>query len=292
VGWQANAPLAVGSKLSLLAKAQAYPSAVQSQLTVVGPPTELTAEKLAFGEWLTFGHGVGDLVTCASLSGTCGAVPISLPGNEETLRAVQASWAPPSINGFVAWEAHVELPDGVEMVQPTAPQWLFRTSSDPFNLGMLVFPKATTEYCGELVVKDVRTGKELRSKLCQEPRAAMGATVRDYGLASCSAPPTPALKQAWCETHADDALCSGSPGDPMPQDPILQDPQDPMPQGPNPERPAEPNAETDDAAAEGSRTSSGCQMGRGVPATSGFALLLTLGGLAAVWQRRQRSRRG
>lgn len=272
VGWQPDAPLAVGAKLSIVAKLKSYPASVTIQLEVVGTPTELSADTLMFENWLTFGHGVGAPTTCTNMSGgSCSSgQPLTVFGSEEQLRAVRASWQTPQVNGTVAWQARLELAGGAPLIAPTRAQSLFRTSSDAAELGTLVFPKDATEYCAELVVKDLRTGNEQRSKLCAEPQLPSG-TERDYPLEYCGEPPTPALKQAWCETNSSNPLCGGSPEDPMPQDP-------------------DPNVPGDDIA-RAPNTSAGCQMPRGVPATSASALLLALGGLAAAWQRTKRARR-
>ena len=280
MGWQADAPLAVGAKLNLVAKL--YPASVMTQLEVIGTPTELSADTLMFENWLTFGHGVGAPTTCPSLSGgSCSSgQPLTVFGSEEQLRAVHASWQRPPVNGTVAWQAHIELPGGAPLLAPRRWPLLFRTSSDTAPLGTVVFPQETTEYCAELVVKDLRTGNEQRSKLCAEPQPPSVANERDYPVASCSEPPTPALKPAWCETHSSDPSCEGAPRAPMPQEPV-----------PNAQPPLEPMGAPQDDAARAPNTSTGCQMPRGVPATSASALMLALGGLAAAWQRTQRARR-
>ncbi|HVJ19197.1 MAG TPA: hypothetical protein VM686_27445, partial [Polyangiaceae bacterium] len=144
VGWKANAPLEVGTKLT--AKVSVTdPAGTGDEVTleVAGAPTALSASGLSFGMWMDIGHGVGEPITCAGSGyGGCNSgawsQTLTLPSGEEVLASVITAWTPPATTGAVAWEVHVELPDGQEPGNALPVVSFFGFSSTPEETGRVL----------------------------------------------------------------------------------------------------------------------------------------------------------
>jgi hypothetical protein len=175
----------------------------QVELEVVGPPSTLANLKPSFGTWVDFQRGVGGGVNCVVDFGSCGSGDTVAYVERELLFANWIRWQPPEVTGMVAWEALAEVdgPQGVSVAEE--PSFVFSTQGEE-SAGLVVFPRDATEHCAVLVVRDLRSGNELRSeRFCAEPEVgeyAMG----DNGLDSCAEPPNEELLEQWCEAVGDE----------------------------------------------------------------------------------------
>ena len=98
VGWKANAPLEVGTKLT--AKVSVTdPAGTGDEVTleVAGAPTALSASGLSFGMWMDIGHGVGSRLRA---QGAATAAAIAAPGvRRSPCRAGRKCWTRSSLPG-------------------------------------------------------------------------------------------------------------------------------------------------------------------------------------------------
>jgi MYXO-CTERM domain-containing protein len=124
---------------------------------------------------------------------------------------VEVWWTLPSITGSVAWEVWAETSDPRDAALPptsTPAQLIERepvvnTLKGHLAEDLVAFANDASEACAVVVVKDLRTGQELRSlPQCAEPGAAT-ATFVDHGLGSCDEPPTPESTKLWCASLSD-----------------------------------------------------------------------------------------
>jgi len=301
-GWEAEQPLKVGSKITAKVGLKSAGLAMDSaELEVVGEPTALTAAKgLAFSEWLTLGHGVGDQVIC-STSGSCG--PVMVPSSEESLLATRANWAgPEKVNGTVLWSAKLEVSadDKLFTSFPVAADAsglvvLSSPPPQPIDMGLVEFPKDAKKFCATLVLHDLRDGTELKAEHCEDSAGKSTTTLHDFRLGDCTAPPSPALAQAWCELHPESKLsaCTGimdpvdhvDPVDPVPNDGVAGGPSD---AGDGATKP--PVKLPTNAAEDGEHTSSGCSVGLGHTTGGGLAFALGFVAAAVLFARRRRNR--
>jgi hypothetical protein len=216
LGWSATAGLEVGTQLTLAMTAAPAPREAglvlqeSFELQVVGPPTPLTDVALTFGAWLEFDHGIGDSVSCLADYGSCGTDIITVRPELELLEGVETFWSPPKPSGMVAWEAHAELADSaLEPLSPEAPTFVLSEGDVRPATGRVVFPRDSEEHCAVLVVRDLRTGVEVRSsRACAEP-GAPEYSIGDNPFQLCAEPPSEELKERWCEgaSHADHEVC-------------------------------------------------------------------------------------
>lgn len=287
--WSAEKALPIGAKIKVavgLTQGNVAATATDTaELEVVGEPTQLAADGLAFGDWLDFGHGVGDQVTCSTRS--CYAQSLMVPSAEEVLHAVRAKWAgPTSVNGYVLWEVKLDLADEQKAIQYPLAQVASTTLPEPLEVGVVPFPLATKKYCATLLVKDLRTGKEMRSEHCEDMPGKSTGTERDYPLVQCGEPPSPALTEAWCKLHPESTLpvCTG-----------IMDRVDPVPI----EGVAGGTSDAGDGATkppvkmpvaeDGEHTSSGCSVALGRRTGGGLAFALGFVAAALSFARRRRN---
>lgn len=276
LGWEADAPLAVGTKLEV--KVSQPPGAISfedsAELTVVGEPTLLEGAVAALGEWYDFHHGLGEPTTCLK-QGPCGSQQtLSLYSTDEQLHAVNVAWqGQPKVNGFVLWEASLELtPEQMRLNQPSAGVQLTAWPA-PMSLGTLVFAAHSSEYCATLKVHDLRRDKYVSVKTCGEPQT--GEPSSDFDdVGWCDSPPPGPLALKWCAKHPESTLPVCKPVT-MPEHPADPDP-----------TPNEP-VTSDNSATPGKRTASACQLSPGPARGAGLGLVLAAVGAGAVVRRRR-----
>ena len=126
-----------------------------------------------------------------------------------------------------------------------------------------------------VIVKDLRTGTEVRGDVC---RATEPASSIDTGvpLANCIEPPNASVRDLWCAARGlDSPLCAApamDPSEPATTDPVA----------------AEPMTSDATSATRPAATSRGCQLGQPGSATSGAAWALALAALSVAVVRRRR----
>lgn len=281
VGWEADAALTVGTKLTIVVEGATVDGFIVSpdrvDAIVSGEPAVLDAGSVAFSQWLDFRHGVGPYVECAPADAPCSS-GFQAPTSEVALPAANSTWsAAQQVSGFTLWEVRVEAEAPSAEIPSGDAQLVVEPSTEPLSTGTLVFASDATEFCGRVSVKDLRSGESVTARHC-EARGAATETYRDFLLGACTTLPSPALTEAWCAEagHVDDPVCTGKPVEPTPMD-------DPMPNEPLPnDQDAEPRAP---------RTSSSCQMAAvGASAAGGaFAGFAAVAGLLALVSRRKRA---
>jgi hypothetical protein len=287
--WSADEPLALGTKLRVLLRASPYDIQDEATLDVVAAPAKLEPGEPSISEWVNYGHGVGAEVTCNTFGAAC-SLPgtAQVPSAEQVLHGAYYSWAASTpVRGFVAWEIEVERktpPPAEEPLETPAPTLFLGSPSERLYLGLLPFASTTRDYCATIKVRDLRSDAQVTTELCSEPGTAK-ETVRDYNLSQCASPPSEALTEAWCKSHPGSSVRACAPYDPtvMPIDPM---PIDPMPIDPMPMEPENPG----DTKSSGSRTSSGCQMARGMAQHAPFAAFVAALALGALVRRRRAQR--
>jgi hypothetical protein len=301
-GWEAEQPLKVGSKIKAKVGLKSSGATMDSlELEVVGEPTALTAAQgLAFNEWLTFGHGVGNQVTCQAPGGACGPHEFMVPSTEESLAATRPTWAGPGkVNGTLLWSAKLEVSADDQLftsfpvaLDDTGLRVLSAPPPQPIRLGMVVFPKDAKKLCATLVLHDLRSDKEVKAEHCEDSAGKSTSTVRDFALAVCTAPPSPALAQAWCELHPESKLpaCTGimdpvDPVDPVPNEGVAGGPTNAGDGATTP-----PVKMPTNAAQDSEHTSSGCSVGLARTTGGGLAFALGFVAAAVAFTRRRRNR--
>jgi hypothetical protein len=223
LSWEANSELEIGTHLTLAVAATPAPRdniEATVELEVVGAKTPLPVPTAALGSWFDYEHAVGSLVTCETEDGLCGDLgrKVSFPADTKLLVGNVPSWKVPPITGMVAWEVRAEATEPWDSRgwRPEQP-WVSRSalvfgagSEAMTQAGEVIFAEDASEYCATIVVRDLRTGQELRSEpACDEPGAVEWAR-SDSPLLACTAPPSEELKPRWCMAHPADELCQPS----------------------------------------------------------------------------------
>lgn len=219
VGWQADDPLEVGRTLTLIRTVAREAGALTAgdrtrTLTVVGEPTPLPTAALTLGGWYDVRRALGDLVECEVAGTSCGDITLQVPTRETRSLGVQVSWKPPAVTGMVAWLAYAEAAQtadrGSVLLEPRVVSGLEAPSAKG-QLPFVSFAQDAEEYCAVLVLKDLRTGDEVRS----EPRCGTPEPPEyeysDHEIRECDGP-TEATRALWCDYHAGDPRCVDEAG--------------------------------------------------------------------------------
>lgn len=277
-GWEAEQPLAVGTQLIASlhgTPVSGVPESVGGDfaLVVTGPPVELPTPKASL-EWTSYFQGRGESVTCpANPNATsCGGPDhYEVPQSFRELAGTHILWELPQVPVGVAWEAGVEaVGDDADAMLPDpnfATFFFVRDGVDvlpgPLTLGVVVYPTAAEKHCVRVVARDLRTGSESSTEICEAPKAPMWFASDAPQLFGCLLPPSDEATRVWCRLREDtrSSICSQLP----PDVPIVSD------------------ATTDDDTSR-SRTSKGCQIAVGTPTNAGVAVLFA----ALVVLRRRR----
>jgi len=226
LGWEADEPLEMGSVAKLswseveesenAGGAGNEPAAVRTiELEVVAEPTPLPPPSATLGDWIEVRHGVGELVDCQPDT-DCGESPIRVPLEEVRRPGVGISWTLPPISGMVAWEVWAEVSDPRDGELPPTPRRRQLLDRQAYGVktvhDVVTFTDDATEHCAVMVVKDLRTGDELRSEpACDEPGVAT-VELADHELSSCAEPPTPESTAVWCLERKNDERCENGAG--------------------------------------------------------------------------------
>jgi hypothetical protein len=215
LGWSATEPLAEGTTLTAIVRGSPTVPGVSVgglvRLTVFGPPPVLPMPSVAFGSWWDHYRGIGSVVRCASDPsvggmplGTCGALqPLAfeVSSEYELERQVSLSWNAPGTTGReVAWRVQVTQSPSDADDLPDLPLDVFYTGSlgSSFPGGSIHFSPDAAEVCATVVLTDLRTGEAQSGESCQAVMPP-GRTYSDDELASCSAPPSDAAADLWCQ---------------------------------------------------------------------------------------------
>jgi hypothetical protein len=212
LGWQAEEPLELGAELQL--SWSAGDLAEQSlALDVVGEPPPLPTPTAVIDAWVDVRHGVGDVSSCGNDT-PCESSSF-VHSSEVKLRGVLTSWDVPELTGMVAWAVRSEVSDprdqGEGPVDRPSVVSRYVASRPTVSAGLVTFADETVDHCVVLIVKDLRTGEEVRSEpKCGEP--AEPALMRaDHDLRLCAEPPTPESVELWCEGRRDPPeICDGT----------------------------------------------------------------------------------
>jgi hypothetical protein len=220
LGWQSDEPLPIGTVVKLswsetdeeanAGGAGNMPASVETvELEVVAEPTPLPKPTATLGDWVEMRHGVGKLVDCESFT-SCGTELWQVPTEEVRLPAVDVSWQLPAISSVVAWEVWAETSaasDGKVSLTPGPRRPITRQRQGQSVHDIVAFADDAVEHCVVMVVKDLRTGEESRSKpKCQDPGEPT-STLVDHHLGNCDEPPTPESLSIWCLGLPDDERC-------------------------------------------------------------------------------------
>lgn len=288
-GWQAEQSLEIGATLTATLSGTPVSGASKVggdfALVVTGPPADLPTPELTFS-WSSYFQGQGKRVTCAAnpnFSSCGGPDHYEVPDSFLELAASYVSWELPPVSVGVAWEAELEaVGDDADARLPDpnfGDVYIAYSGVDAppqsMALGMVVFPTAADRHCVRVVARDLRSGIESRSEVCEAPAVPISFESDAPELAACLTPPTEGATRAWCRIRQDprSPVCSKLP----PDAPIVGD-----------------DASGDGTSGDGtsgdekrrSRTSQGCQMSVGTQSSGGAAAFLA----ALLLLRRRRDR--
>jgi hypothetical protein len=216
LGWSAMEPLADGTKLTAIVRGSpTVPGTSVGGLVhlsvFVAPPPVLPMPSVVFNSWWDHYRSIGTVVRCAAdvpaegtVIGGCGGPPptsFEVSSEYSLERAVNLSWPPPSgtIFGEVAWRVQVaQSPSNGDDV-PDFPLDIFYTGAQgSMTAGWLDVSPDATEVCATVLLTDLRTGEAQSGESCQAVMPP-SRTYSDDQLASCSAPPSEAATDLWCQ---------------------------------------------------------------------------------------------
>lgn len=290
-GWTATTALTAGqhltASLSVPAALDAFAVGGKFPLEVVGAPEALPEPSAVFQGWRDNYDGVGALVPCHADFGSCGSNEIQVYGAYEASGHSVDLFSHMAPKSGVVWEVSIaQSSSDPESTSFPFPPTLVTGSKDSERLiGAVELSLAADQACALVIVKDLRTGAEVRGDVCHAAEPATSINTGGAMLSSCTEPPNPAVRDLWCQARngfqcdlpvADPTAPAGSA--PMPSDPAVgmgQEPSDPTPS----------NAAT---SAPTAATSKGCQLGQPGSATSWTAWALSLAALSVAVVRRRR----
>lgn len=280
-GWTATHALSIGQRLNVAISIDSafYAPGVGGTyaLEVVGPPEALPEASATFGGWADTYDGVGDLVSCTGQVSTCGSSQLQVYGAYKAAGHSVDLFADVAPASGVVWEVSIaQSPSQPESKPyPSQPVLITGAYASELPIGAVAIDLDAKQACVAVIVKDLRTGAEVRGDVCHAPEPSLSIDTAGVFLAGCEAPPNAAVRDLWCQarTKASRPCDLPTPDSNDPTDPTPSDPSDPM---------------TSDAdASHRSGTSQSCQLGS-VPGSSPGAWALCLAAIGVAIARRQR----
>jgi hypothetical protein len=280
MGWSATSALAPGDYHVELVGAPSSTTTTSARLTAVEQtiaPSTLPIESTSLTR---FTDDVGELLSCQVMP-NCGPSTFSFGADTETFTSLDVELTH-EMPVAIAWEVTIQGVDGKGTLEAerTSSQLMVRPfdSVDKTWLTTATFSGDFDEYCFDVVLRDLRTEAEAKTRVCRENDADALVSSID-GIATCGAPPTPELAERWCGVHPESTLEACQP-DPATQDPSYV---------PEPAGEPTPTPEPVDTA-QADRTSEACSIGRGL-AGNGLLLGVAAFGLLGVLRRRRPQQR-
>ncbi|HEX2871712.1 MAG TPA: hypothetical protein VHP33_10655 [Polyangiaceae bacterium] len=205
-GWTASEPLAVGTRLTaaLTTTPTLDPANAHHTYTleVIGAPA-VPQPAAAFADWDERYRGTGGMLSCPVAPGTCTSPSTAMvPSTFEAAGgsvALRFDGLPPS---GVAWDVTIAQ----SATHPDSTLWnVYRAfvtgpNSTSADLGGVGFGVDSSEACALVIVKDLRTGKEVSGESCSAKQPATTVST-ESSLRECTEPPNQAVRSLWCQVR-------------------------------------------------------------------------------------------
>jgi hypothetical protein len=281
-GWTATASLAIGQHLTA---SISVPAALDPflyltttyALEVVGPPEALPEPSARFHGWSDTYKGVGPLVSCKTPANSCtGSSSAQVASAYEATGHVVELGSHVAPKSGVAWEITTAQSSRAPESTLSSYTALVTSSYSGGEVGYVRFGLTADQVCAIVIVKDLRTGAEVRGEVCRAPEPATSIATDGLPLSNCDEPPSAAARDLWCEARKKDS---------RPCEPTAANPSEPTVPGPVASDPMNADAAASDRAAG---TSKGCQLGGPGSTASWGAWALFLAALSGGVARRRR----